>query len=131
MQRLQDFCDVPAGRERRAPEKIIELSDCYDLLYRLGLRATRTSFFHASYALYLAVQQPERLRSPGGRLYAAVAEHYDVTPACVMESLHKTAGDAWHRNRDLLEKLACHPLNRTPRPGDFLEFLTRYFAQEA
>ena len=38
-----------------------DIVDIYDLLYRLGLKATNTAFFYTSYAVYLAAQQPDRL----------------------------------------------------------------------
>ena len=38
----------------------------YDLLYRLGLAATSTAFFHLAYTVRLAAYQPQRLLALSG-----------------------------------------------------------------
>ena len=50
-----------------------DITDIYDLLYRLGARGNYTGFFQTAYAVYLAVQQPERLLLVTKWLYPAVA----------------------------------------------------------
>ena len=41
------------------------IGDIYGLLRRLGLSADNSGFFHISYAVYLAFQQPARGPEPG------------------------------------------------------------------
>ena len=37
------------------------LEEIYDALYLVGVTAKYVGFFHTSYAVYLSMQQPERL----------------------------------------------------------------------
>ena len=54
----------------------LDLSEIYNLLYQLGITANYTGFFHTSYAVYLAAQQPDRLTLVTKWLYPDVAEQY-------------------------------------------------------
>ena len=45
----------------RLPDPTAPLAEIYDLLYRLGLTANSVMFFHTAYAVWLCVQQPDRL----------------------------------------------------------------------
>ena len=44
-----------------------DISEVYDILYRLGITAEYIGFFHTSYAVYLAVLHPKRssMKPPG------------------------------------------------------------------
>ena len=61
--------DLSSGRRRPArthneAENAISAPDAaavYDLLYRLGITANYTGFFHSAYAVCLVLEQPERL----------------------------------------------------------------------
>ena len=46
----------------------------YDLLYRLGATANYTGFFHMAYAVWLCVEQPDRLLLVTKWLYPEVAK---------------------------------------------------------
>ena len=48
-------------RKRSPPKNTPDISELFTLLYQLGLTANYTGFFHTSYAVYLATQQPDRL----------------------------------------------------------------------
>ena len=108
---------------RRPPEDSTEISEIYDLLYRLGLTAECNSFFHTAYAVYLARQQPERLLLATKWLYPAAARHYATTWTCVERSIRTAAGTAWSANARLLENLARHALYQRPGASTFIAIL--------
>ena len=109
------------------PKTSLDPAEIYDLLYRLGLTANYTGFFHTSYAVYLAAQQPERLLLITKWLYPEVARHYHTNWNCVERNIRTAANIVWKSNRPLLEALAQHPLPRKPTAAQFLAILTAQF----
>lgn len=107
--------------------QIVDIVQIYDLLYRLGVTANYTGFFHASYAVYLAVQQQDRLLLVTKWLYPEVARHYKTSWNCVERNIRTVSSIAWQMNRPLLEELARRPLPRRPTASAFLAVLTAYF----
>ncbi len=105
-------------------ENIIQI---YDLLYRLGVTADHTGFFHTAYAVYLAAEQPDRLLLAAKWLYPEVARHYGITCYCAVRSIYTVSKTAWLTNRDLLEELASRPLPHRPTAAEFLAILAAYF----
>ena len=93
-------------------EKFCE-TDIYDLLYRLGVTANYTGFFHTAYAVSLCMRQPDRLLLVTKWLYPEVAKR------------HKTNWKAVEReNRFLLEQLAGKPLAQRPCTSQLLAILS-------
>ncbi len=105
-------------------EDIVQI---YDLLYRLGITASHTGFFHTVYAVYLAAKQPDRLLLAAKWLYPEVARHYGITCYCAVRSIYIASRTAWLTNRDLLEELAARPLPHRPAAAEFLAILASYF----
>lgn len=103
------------------------ISEVYDILYRLGVTADYIGFYHASYAIYLAVIHPKRLLFVTKLLYPAVAKHYDTSWHRVERNIRTVVGIAWRSNRELLVELARHPLPDKPTPAQFLAILTASF----
>ena len=103
------------------------LSMIYDLLCRLGVAARYTGFFHVSYAVYLAVRQPERLLLVTKWLYPEVAAHYHTTWQCVERNIRTISAVAWQAQRPLLESMAGHPLTKRPTATAFLAILASCF----
>lgn len=96
-------------------------------MYRFGITADRTAFFYTSYAVYLSVQQPERLLLTTKWLYPDVAKHYAVTWNCVERGIRRAIESAWKTSPELLEELARHPLEKKPTPAKFLAILVAHF----
>lgn len=99
-----------------APEEI------YDLLYRLGLSATSTAFFHLAYTVRLAASQPQRLLAPAW-LYPETARHYRADPETVERSIRYLSAKAWKNAPERLSQMAGVPLNGAPPPIRFLSIL--------
>ncbi len=100
-----------------------DLTEVYDLLYRLGVTANYTGFFQTSYAVLLCAEQPERLLFVTKWLYPEVAKRYR-TKWTVVERNIRTVGDIiWRKNRPLLEHLAHGSLAQKPRNAHLLAIL--------
>lgn len=106
------------------PDSALAPEAVYDLLYRLGLTATSSAFFHLSCAVYLASAQPQRLLSPAW-LYPAVARCYRTTPEAVARSIHGLTRRAWQNAPEALSCLAGTPLRSAPAPIRFLTILAQ------
>ena len=97
-----------------------------NILYRLGITARYRGYFYVSYAVCLAIKQPERLLMVTKWLYPDVAKRFDTTWSCVERNIRTVADLSWKNNRDLLEVMARVPLNQKPTPSQFLGILARY-----
>lgn len=106
------------------------ISDVYDILYRFGITANYIGFFHMSFAVCLAVQQPERLLLVTKWIYPEVARHYNTTWKCVERNIRTVTTIAWNRNRPLMEQLAKRTLPDRPTPAAFLAVLAAVFRDE-
>lgn len=104
-----------------------DISEIYDILRRLGITADYIGFFHASYAIYLAVLHPKRLLLVTKLLYPAVAKHYDTSWQRVERNIRTVIGIVWNSNRELLADLAGYPLPDKPAPAHFLAILASSF----
>lgn len=98
--------------------------EIYDLLYRLGVTANYTGFFHTSYAVYLAMQQPERLLLVTKWLYPAVAKQYQTNWKAVERNIRSVGAIIWRQNRPLLEELSRKPLSQKPSSAQLLAILS-------
>ena len=107
--------------------KDFDISEVYDILYRLGITAEYTGFFHTAYAVYLAVLNPKRLMLVTKLLYPAVAKHYETSWQRVERNIRTVIGIVWNSNRALLVELARHPLPEKPNPSHFLAILAASF----
>ena len=107
--------------------KTFEISEVYNILYRLGVTADYTGFFHTSYAIYLAVLHPKWLLLVTKLLYPAVAKHYGTSWQRVERNIRTVIGIAWNSNRPLLAELARRPLPEKPAPARFIAILAASF----
>lgn len=98
----------------------------YDLLYSLGITAKYTGFFYTSYAVYLAIQQPERLLLITKWLYPEVAKQYGTTWYNVEKSIRFAAAVAWELRQDKLADIAKFDLTRKPSNSQFISILVKH-----
>ena len=75
------------GGEIRDMKTDIPLSAVHELLCSLGVTANYAGFFHLSFAVYLALQKPERLLFVTKRLYPEVAKHHSTSWHCVERNI--------------------------------------------
>ena len=110
---------------------VTDIVEVYDLLYRLGVSATNTAFFHLSYAIYLASLNPHWLVKPSQRLSPEVADRYNTHPLQVVRNIDGFACDSWRKNAVLLRSLTCRPLTAAPSSAQFVRILTHYLRSGA
>ena len=99
------------------------MTDIYDLLYRLGVTANYTGFFHMAYAVSLCVEQPDRLLLVTKWLYPEVAKQYSTNWKAVERNIRTVSCIIWRENRPLLEEIAHRRLEQRPRNAQMLAIL--------
>lgn len=97
-------------------------AEVYDLLYRLGLTATSTAFFHLAYAVRLAAYQPQRLLASAW-LYPETARRYRSDPETVERNIRRLSVKAWKNAPERLSQMAGVLLRSAPPPARFLSIL--------
>lgn len=110
---------------RKIQEKIGKrfMTDIYDLLYRLGVTANYTGFFHTAYAVSLCTEQPDKLLLVTKWLYPEVAKQYRTNWKAVERNIRTVSDIIWRENRPFLEQLARRPLEQKPRSAQLLAIL--------
>ena len=73
------------------------LTEIYDLLYRLGITANYTGFFHMGYAVKLCCERPERLLMVTKWVYPEVAKRFGTTASRVERAIRHAIEVAWDR----------------------------------
>ena len=93
------------------------------MLYRLGVTANYTGFFHTAYAVSLCVERPDRLLLVTKWLYPEVAKQYQTNWKAVERNIRTVSVIIWRENRPLLEQLARRSLVEKPRTTQMLAIL--------
>lgn len=101
----------------------------YDRLYRLGLTANYTGFFHTARAVLLACREPHRLTCVTKWLYPEVADHYGTTWHAVERNIRYSVNILWKEHPNRLCLLAGELLEKPPAPTQFISLLTARLAQ--
>ena len=104
----------------------MDIGEIYGLLRQLGLSAGSSRFFHVSYAVYLAVQQPYRVRFAEWLLYPMVAQRYHTCSLDVKCSICLAVDFVWERERVALSAIAKYPMGRNPCPAEFVGILAAW-----
>lgn len=101
----------------------------HGLLYRLGLTASYTGFFHTSYAVLLSVRRQECLTAATKWLYPEVADVYGTNWKAVERNIRYTINILWREHPNRLCDLAGELLEKPPAPTKFISLLTARLAQ--
>lgn len=104
----------------------VDIFEIYTLLMRLGVSANYAGFRQTAYAIYLAVQDPDRLMLVSKWLYPEVAKHYETTWKAVERNIRTVVTVAWEKSPGLLSVFAGHLLTEKPRPAQFIAILVTY-----
>lgn len=102
------------------------LEEVYDLLRRFGLRSDRAYFLYTAHALYLALEDPDRLLYVTKWLYADVARLYGTNWKTVERSIREGLRIVWDRNRQGLWDVAGYDLPYRPTASHYLTILVEY-----
>ena len=71
----------------------------FDLLYRLGVTANYTGFFHTAEAVAMCVERPDRLLMVTKCLYPDVAKRYETNWKAVERNIRTVIAIVWDKNR--------------------------------
>lgn len=99
------------------------MNEVHDLLYRFGVTASYVGFFHTSYAVWLYVQQPQRILMTTKWLYPEVAKQYNTTWKAVERNVRTVISVAWRNNPELMMQIARRPLQCKPNAAQFISIL--------
>ena len=100
--------------------------DIYDLLYRLGVTANYTGFFHIALGVQLCMERPERLLLVTKCLYPDIARRYRTSWKAVERNLRTIVTIAWETNPLSICQIAGYALNTKPTVSQFLSIITNY-----
>ena len=98
----------------------------YSVLRQLGITANYTGFFHASYSVLLAMENPQRLLLVTKWLYPEVAKRYHTTAGAVDRNIRTVVLRAWQLNQETLEQIAGYSLAKKPTSAQFISILSTY-----
>lgn len=107
-----------------------DIKEIHELLHDLGLSMNCNALLYTSYAVSLAIKNPQILRFASNRIYLKVGERYNISKGIVYQDISLAAKISWERNRVLLEFLANCYLSRIPGNLEFLEILASYFSTD-
>lgn len=110
--------------------KTAEIVQIRGLLHELGVTSNYTGYFHASHAVLLCAQEPERLLLVTKWVYPDVAKRYHTNWRSVERNIRTVSQLAWETNRSVLERMARHALPNRPSAGVFLAILSAHAQQE-
>lgn len=116
------------GNETISPFPVIaDGIEIYAVLSQLGITANYAGFRQSAWAVYLAMQNPDRLCMASKWLYPETAERFCVTACSVEGNIRRAAQIAWEVNPELLNELAGHPLRSRPKATQFISILAFHF----
>lgn len=110
-------------------KEMLDVSEIYDILYRLGITAESSGFFHTAYAVRLAMQQPERMMYVTKWLYPDVAAFYNTNWRAVERNIRRIARVSWKNNPLLICEIGMHQQYSKPTPARFIGILAAYLTR--
>ena len=111
-------------RERNADALLI--TEIHDLLYRLGIRATRQGFLETSCAVFLVMRQREPLWFSIMDVYQQVSELYHMDIHVIDPRIRLIIRKIWREHRATLNGLIGKELESVPTPRQFIQILCGY-----
>ena len=102
-----------------------------DTLQALGITRNYKGYPHIAFAIELAVEDEERLRSVTKEIYFVTAKHFHCHWTSVERNIRTVIQRAWQINPTLLDEMAGFRLAATPTVGEFLGITTAYIQRMA
>ncbi|MBP3314016.1 MAG: sporulation initiation factor Spo0A C-terminal domain-containing protein [Oscillospiraceae bacterium] len=97
----------------------------YDLLYRLGAKATHTGFFYTARATLLSLRSPDLLMQTTKSLYPEVAMHYNTSWQCVERCIRYTLSTIWDDHPYCFQRVTDYYSTTRPTPTEFIALLVQ------
>ena len=95
----------------------------YDRLYRLGMTANYSGFFHVARAVFLAYKEPRRLTCVTKWLYPLVADDYDIDWHTVERNIRYSIRVLWQKHPNRLCDLTGELLTKQPSSSELISLL--------
>lgn len=102
-----------------------------DLLYWLGISEKYIGFDYLSYAILLALHQPDRLCLATKWLYPDVAKRFRTSWQTVERGMRYAINLVWTLRRAQLQQLAQFDLPCRPSIGQFLGIIVSYLSEDS
>lgn len=99
------------------------MNDIHSELWALGITANYTGFFHASYAIFLAVTQPDCLLFVTKSLYPTVAKQHQTSATAVERNIRTVIDVVWNQCPDALKRVAGYNMRKKPTISQFVSIL--------
>lgn len=106
------------------------MEEICDLLRRLGLRSDRAYFMYTAHALYLALDNPDRLLYITKWLYADVARYHGTSWKAVERSIREGLRIIWARNHQGLWDVAGYDIPYRPAPSYYITILLEFLQKK-
>lgn len=107
------------------------MKEIYELIHRLGIKRTYMGYYHLATAIYLVIENEERLLYIHKWLYAEVARMHNTTPYCVERNIRTVKNHLWKKgHRELLTEIAGCPIEEKPSNSEFIDILSCYIKQQ-
>lgn len=107
------------------------MANTQDTLRLLGITRCYKGFKHTAYAIYLALDDEDRLAAVTKEIYMETAAHFGCKWTAVERNIRTAAARAWKVNRPLLCEMAGYPLAWTPTASEFIEILASYILRSS
>jgi len=104
-------------------------AEIYDLLYRLGLSANYNGFFYLAYAVWLTIEEPDRLLLVTKWLYPDVAKQFHTSWKAVERGIRYAVLVIWSAESSVLPSILRMPLQKKPKAAAFIAALSSYCSQ--
>lgn len=101
-------------------------NEVQQLIYSLGVSGNYKGFCQTTYAVVLAVQDPQYLLSVTKKLYPDVAKYFGTTWTAVERNIRTIVAIAWETDSERLSAIAGYSLSQKPNVAQFLSILTFY-----
>ena len=111
-------------REWNADASLV--TEIHDLLYRLGIRATRQGFLETSCAVFLVMRQREPLWFSIMDVYQQISVLYHMDINVIDPRIRLIIRKIWKQHRTALNDLTGKDLESIPTPRQFIQILCGY-----
>ena len=101
----------------------METTTIHSMLNSVGITSNYTGFFYASFAISIAIKDPEALLKVTKNIYQAVADKCGTNWKNVERNIRTITGIAWSSNRRQLEEMANCKLSKRLSPSQFIAIM--------
>lgn len=106
------------------------MTEIYDILSDLGIGRRYIGRNYLALGIHITMSDENYFFGVTKNLYPDIAKYYGTTWNCVERDMRTAIGACWRTRRDYLEKLAGPPLQRIPKPVDFIDIIVTYLLRK-